>query len=44
MRVGSVFGLGLAYANSKRETVIKKEEGGVIHELRKVSPIPSFPS
>ncbi|GMT25054.1 hypothetical protein PFISCL1PPCAC_16351, partial [Pristionchus fissidentatus] len=36
MRVGSVFGLGLAYANSKRETVIKKEEGGVIHELRKV--------
>ena len=37
MRVGSVFGLGLAYANSKRETVTKNEEGGVIFELKKVS-------
>lgn len=36
MRIGSTFGLGLAYANSKRETVTKKEEGGVIFELKKV--------
>ena len=36
MRVGSVLGLGLAYANSKRETVVKNEDGGVIHELKKV--------
>uniref|UniRef100_A0A914Z170 26S proteasome non-ATPase regulatory subunit RPN1 C-terminal domain-containing protein n=1 Tax=Panagrolaimus superbus TaxID=310955 RepID=A0A914Z170_9BILA len=36
MRIGSIFGLGLAYANSKRETVSKKEEGGVIFELKKV--------
>ncbi|KAK6011550.1 Proteasome/cyclosome repeat protein, partial [Ostertagia ostertagi] len=36
IRVGSVLGLGLAYANSKRETVIKNEEGGVIFELKKV--------
>ena len=28
--------LGLAYANSKRETVTKEEEGGVIYELKKV--------
>uniref|UniRef100_A0AC35F8K3 26S proteasome non-ATPase regulatory subunit 2 n=1 Tax=Panagrolaimus sp. PS1159 TaxID=55785 RepID=A0AC35F8K3_9BILA len=36
MRIGSIFGLGLAYANSKRDTVIRKEEGGVIFELKKV--------
>ncbi|ETN78502.1 Proteasome/cyclosome repeat protein [Necator americanus] len=36
IRVGSVLGLGLAYANSKRETVVKNEEGGVIFELKKV--------
>lgn len=36
MRVGSVLGLGLAYANSKRDTVVKNEDGGVIHELKKV--------
>ncbi|KHJ84078.1 hypothetical protein OESDEN_16212 [Oesophagostomum dentatum] len=35
IRVGSVLGLGLAYANSKRETVVKNEEGGVIYELKK---------
>jgi len=35
MRLGSIFGLGLAYANSKRETVVKQEEGGVIFELKK---------
>jgi hypothetical protein len=36
MAIGSIFGLGLAYANSKREMVIKDEEGGVIFELKKV--------
>lgn len=36
IRVGSVLGLGLAYANSKRETVVKNEDGGVIFELKKV--------
>jgi len=36
MAIGSIFGLGLAYANSKRETVVKDEEGGVIFELKKV--------
>lgn len=36
MRIGSIFGLGLAYANSKRETVLKDEEGGVVFELKKV--------
>uniref|UniRef100_A0A7E4VA39 26S proteasome non-ATPase regulatory subunit 2 n=1 Tax=Panagrellus redivivus TaxID=6233 RepID=A0A7E4VA39_PANRE len=36
MRIGSIFGLGLAYANSKREAVIKEEDGGVIFELKKV--------
>ncbi|CAB3406247.1 unnamed protein product [Caenorhabditis bovis] len=36
MRVGSVFGLGLAYANSKRDAVVKNEERGVIYELKKV--------
>lgn len=36
MAIGSIFGLGLAYANSKRETVVKDEEGGVIYELKKV--------
>ena len=35
MAIGSIFGLGLAYANSKRETVVKDEEGGVIYELKK---------
>ena len=37
MALGSITGLGLAYANSKRETVVKEEEGGVIFELKKVS-------
>jgi 26S proteasome regulatory subunit N1 len=36
MRIGSIFGLGLAYANSKRDTVVKEEDGGVIFELKKV--------
>ncbi|CAD6194862.1 unnamed protein product [Caenorhabditis auriculariae] len=36
MRIGSVLGLGLAYANSKRDTVVKNEERGVIFELKKV--------
>ncbi|KAK0406710.1 hypothetical protein QR680_018750 [Steinernema hermaphroditum] len=36
MRIGAVFGLGLAYANSKRQTVLKEEDGGVVHELKKV--------
>lgn len=36
MRIGSILGLGLAYANSKRETVTKNEDGGVIFELKKV--------
>ncbi|CAJ0930839.1 unnamed protein product, partial [Mesorhabditis belari] len=36
MRVGSILGLGLAYANSKRETVVKNEDGGIIVELKKV--------
>lgn len=36
MRIGSILGLGLAYANSKRETVVKDEEGGVVYELKKV--------
>ncbi|KAI6202974.1 26S proteasome non-ATPase regulatory subunit 2 [Aphelenchoides besseyi] len=36
MSIGSILGLGLAYANSKRETVVKDEEGGVIYELKKV--------
>lgn len=36
MRIGSILGLGLAYANSKRATVVKNEDGGVIYELRKV--------
>ncbi|KAI6233006.1 26S proteasome non-ATPase regulatory subunit 2 [Aphelenchoides fujianensis] len=36
MAIGSILGLGLAYANSKRETVVKDEEGGVIYELKKV--------
>ncbi|VDM95777.1 unnamed protein product [Thelazia callipaeda] len=33
MRIGSIFGLGLAYANSKRATVLKKENGGVVFEI-----------
>lgn len=36
MRIGSIFGLGLAYANSKRLAVLKKEDGGVVFELKKV--------
>ncbi|KAK6111696.1 Proteasome/cyclosome repeat family protein [Brugia pahangi] len=36
MRIGSVFGLGLAYANSKRLAVLKKEDGGVVYELKKL--------
>ncbi|KAK0398473.1 hypothetical protein QR680_002605 [Steinernema hermaphroditum] len=36
MRIGSVFGLGLAYANSKRHAVLKEEETGVVYELKKV--------
>uniref|UniRef100_A0A183EE29 26S proteasome non-ATPase regulatory subunit 2 n=1 Tax=Gongylonema pulchrum TaxID=637853 RepID=A0A183EE29_9BILA len=36
MRIGSIFGLGLAYANSKRLTVLKKEDGGIVFELKKV--------
>uniref|UniRef100_A0A1I8AAV1 26S proteasome non-ATPase regulatory subunit 2 n=1 Tax=Steinernema glaseri TaxID=37863 RepID=A0A1I8AAV1_9BILA len=36
MRVGSIFGLGLAYANSKRNAVLKEEETGVVYELKKV--------
>ena len=36
MRIGSILGLGLAYANSKRATVVKNEDGGVIYELRKI--------
>uniref|UniRef100_A0AC35TK98 26S proteasome non-ATPase regulatory subunit 2 n=1 Tax=Rhabditophanes sp. KR3021 TaxID=114890 RepID=A0AC35TK98_9BILA len=36
VRLGATFGMGLAYANSKRETVTTDAEGGVIYELRKV--------
>uniref|UniRef100_A0A0M3HQ45 26S proteasome non-ATPase regulatory subunit 2 n=1 Tax=Ascaris lumbricoides TaxID=6252 RepID=A0A0M3HQ45_ASCLU len=36
MRIGSILGLGLAYANSKRDTVVKNEDGGVVFELKKV--------
>lgn len=36
MALGSIFGLGLAYANSKRENVTKDEEGNVVFELKKV--------
>lgn len=36
MRIGAIFGIGLAYANSKRETVVKNEDGGVVFELKKV--------
>ncbi|PAV72505.1 hypothetical protein WR25_05905 isoform B [Diploscapter pachys] len=36
MRIGSILGLGLAYANSKRETVMKNEEGGIVFELKKI--------
>nr|CAD2202686.1 unnamed protein product [Meloidogyne enterolobii] len=35
LRVASIFGLGLAYANSKRQTVIDQEES-VVQSLRKV--------
>lgn len=37
MRIGAILGLGLAYANSKRETVLKNEPNGVVYELRKVN-------
>lgn len=37
LRIGSILGLGLAYANSKREAVVKDEPKGVIYELRKVN-------
>lgn len=36
MRIGSILGLGLAYANSKREAVLKNESGGVVFELKKL--------
>uniref|UniRef100_A0A0N5A938 26S proteasome non-ATPase regulatory subunit 2 n=1 Tax=Syphacia muris TaxID=451379 RepID=A0A0N5A938_9BILA len=36
MRIGATLGLGLAYANSKRETVLKNEDTGVVYELKKV--------
>lgn len=36
MRIGAIMGLGLAYANSKRETVTKDEPNHVIYELKKV--------
>ncbi|VDK77497.1 unnamed protein product [Onchocerca ochengi] len=36
MRIGSIFGLGLAYANSKRVAMLKKEDGGVVFELKKL--------
>uniref|UniRef100_A0A183U4I8 RPN1_RPN2_N domain-containing protein n=1 Tax=Toxocara canis TaxID=6265 RepID=A0A183U4I8_TOXCA len=36
MRIGSILGLGLAYANSKRDMVVKNEDGGVVFELKKV--------
>lgn len=39
-----MLGLGLAYANSKRETVVKNEEGGVIFELKKVSFVSFYAS
>lgn len=35
LRIAATFGLGLAYANSKREQVIRKDDG-VVEELRKV--------
>ncbi|CEF69124.1 26S proteasome non-ATPase regulatory subunit 2 [Strongyloides ratti] len=35
VRLGATYGLGLAYANSKRETVVQNQEGGVIFELTK---------
>lgn len=36
IRIGSILGLGLAYANSKRNTVLNDEEGGIVFELKKV--------
>ncbi|KAI1703164.1 26S proteasome non-ATPase regulatory subunit 2 [Ditylenchus destructor] len=36
LRVSSILGLGLAYVNSKREFVVKNQEGGVIYELKKI--------
>uniref|UniRef100_A0A7E4V201 26S proteasome non-ATPase regulatory subunit 2 n=1 Tax=Panagrellus redivivus TaxID=6233 RepID=A0A7E4V201_PANRE len=36
VRIGSILGLGFAYANSKRQTVIRDESGGVIYELKRV--------
>uniref|UniRef100_A0AC34PXR3 26S proteasome non-ATPase regulatory subunit 2 n=1 Tax=Panagrolaimus sp. JU765 TaxID=591449 RepID=A0AC34PXR3_9BILA len=43
MRLGSIFGLGLAYSNSKREAVVKQEDNGVVYELKKIlnDPKPS---
>lgn len=35
MRIAATFGLGLAYANSKREMVLSREYG-VVDSLRKV--------
>ena len=36
MSLCSILGLGLAYANSKRPTVIAQEDGNVLYELRKI--------
>lgn len=36
MQIGAILGLGLAYANSKRETVVKNDHGGVIFEMRRI--------
>lgn len=36
IRIGAILGLGLAYANSKRETVLKNAENGVVYELKKI--------
>lgn len=35
MRIAATFGLGLAYANSKRETAVRKDDG-VVEELLNV--------
>ncbi|VDN57153.1 unnamed protein product [Dracunculus medinensis] len=36
VQIGAILGLGLAYANSKRETVVKNDHGGVIFEMRRI--------
>ena len=36
LRIGSILGLGLAYANSKRPSVVSEAEGHVLFELRKI--------